>query len=83
MGLRVGGEKALFPDVVLVHWESTSDNDIFEDLLNLKKNAQITYIFDPRIYKIVHFPRHRHQRKLLHNENVPLLRLPSALKTGP
>ncbi len=51
MGLRVGDE-ALFPDLALVQWDSTSDNDVFEDLLNLVKNAQMTYIFDQGFTKL-------------------------------
>jgi len=54
MGLRVGDE-VLFPDLALVHWESTSDNDIFENLLDLKKNAQITYIYDQGFTKLPTF----------------------------
>jgi len=53
-GLRVGDE-VLFPDLALVHWESTSDNDIFENLLDLKKNAQITYIYDQGFTKLPTF----------------------------
>ena len=53
MGLRVG--EVLFPDLALVHWESTSDNDIFENLLDLKKNAQITYIYDQGFTKLPTF----------------------------
>ncbi|MBS7278651.1 MAG: IS4 family transposase [Candidatus Freyarchaeota archaeon] len=54
MGLRVGGE-SLFPDLVLVHCESTSDNDIFKNLLKLVRNAQITYIFDQGFTKLSDF----------------------------
>lgn len=38
MGLRVENE-ALFPDLALVQWDSTSDNDLFENLLNLKEKC--------------------------------------------
>ncbi|MGC8912273.1 MAG: IS4 family transposase [Nitrososphaeria archaeon] len=51
MGLRVEGE-TLFPDLVLSHWDSTSDNDVFEKLLNLVENAYLTYIFDQGFTKL-------------------------------
>lgn len=54
MGLRVGDE-ALFPDLALVQWDSTSDNDIFKNLLDLKKDAQITYIYDQGFTKLSNF----------------------------